>query len=589
MTRRDGAGQQGGICRNLPTRAPFRRGISLGAAVAAVVVLLAAVCAAGSAARAQGADAILVNGKILTADAKNSTAEALAIRDGKILALGTSAEMRRLAGPATRVIDLQRRTAIPGLTDGHMHAIRAGLSYSQEVSWIGATSLEEALGRIREAARTAPAGAWIYVGGGWIDLQFKERRRPTQAEVMAAAPNRPVYIQHLYEWVLLTPPAMAQLGIAKDADVPPRGKVVRDVNGAPTGEIVGDGVTVMSIFNKLPKPSFAQQLDGTRTFFRELNRLGLTGVIDPAGTSVFPSTYDAVFKLWQERQLTLRVAYTLSSQKRGKELEDYQDLTQLLPMGFGDSMLHFNGIGEIVTWGAWTDGDPTEDAMAALHAVAKWAVGRGLGLQIHWNKDRTVPLLLTMLERVNAETPIAGLRWTVLHLYDATPKSLERMKRLGVGWGVQDGLYYGGERFQREAGEAAARALPPIKTALAMGVMVGGGTDAHRVSPYNPFVSLRWYLDGKTVAGTQTRGMEEAPTRAQALRMYTWNTAWFAHEETVRGSLEPGKLADLAVLSKDYMTVPVEEIGGIESLLTMVGGKIVYAAGPYADLEDKAR
>lgn len=556
-------------------------------AILGISMLLAGAWPGTRVALGQSADTVLLDGKILTADEKASTYEALALRDGRIVALGSSAEMRRLATPKTRIIDLRGHTVIPGLTDGHMHAIRAGLSYSQEVSWTGAATLAEALGRIRDAAREAKPGTWIYVGGGWIDLQFKEKRRPNQAELVAAAPNNPVYVQHLYEWVLLTPLAMQALGISKDSDVPPRGKLLRDAGGNLTGAVSGDGVTVMSIFNKLPKPTFAQQLDGTRKFFRELNRLGLTGVVDPAGTSVFPSTYQALFKLWGERRLTLRVAYTLSSQKPGRELEDYQDLTQLLPMGFGDDMLHFNGIGEIVTWAAWTDGAPTEEAMLALYKVAKWTAEHGMSLQIHWNKDRTVPELLSMLERVNAEVPITKLRWTILHLYDASEKSLERMKRLGVGWGVQDGLYYGGARFQQEVGEAAARRLPPIKTALRMGVMVGGGTDAHRVSPYNPFIALRWYLDGAAVDGKQIRGSEEAPSRAEALRMYTWNTAWFAHNEQERGSLEVGKLADLAVLSKDYMTVPVEEIGGIESLLTMVGGRIVYAVRPYAELEEK--
>jgi predicted amidohydrolase YtcJ len=181
------------------------------------------------------------------------------------------------------------------------------------------------------------------------------------------------------------------------------------------------------------------------------------------------------------------------------------------------------------------------------------------------------------------------LRWAIAHLNDASAATLERMKALGVGWAMQDAMYFDGERFQKEKGAEAARRAPPMKTALRLGVNVGAGTDAHRVASYNPFVALRWMLDGRTVAGAALRGPEETPTREEALRMYTLGSAWFAHDDDKRGSLVVGKLADLAVLSKDYMTAPLEDIGRIESLLTMVGGRIVYAAGPYAQFEESIR
>jgi predicted amidohydrolase YtcJ len=156
------------------------------------------------------------------------------------------------------------------------------------------------------------------------------------------------------------------------------------------------------------------------------------------------------------------------------------------------------------------------------------------------------------------------------------------MKALGMGWTVQDAMYFGGEQFVRQNGPEAARRAPPVNAAKRIGVPVGAGTDAHRVASYNPFTALQWFLDGKTVGGAAIRGPEETPTRADALRFYTLGSAWFSFDEKNRGSLEAGKLADFAVLSKDYMTVPVDEIGSIESLLTMAGGKIVYAAPPYS-------
>ena len=545
--------------------------------------------AAAGPGRAQTADLILLHGRILTLDERSSVREALAVSEGRIAALGRSNEIMTLAGRRTRVVDLRGRTVIPGLVDSHIHAIRAALSYSVEVNWIGTASLEEALGRVRDAARAAKPGDWLIVAGGWTPEQFQEKRRPTQAELAAAAREHPAYVQLFYGWVLMTPAAFAALTIATDADVPPRGKLERDANGNPTGGITGDTATITALFSRLPSPSFEQRVAGTRAFFRELNRLALTGVIDPGGFGMTPRDYQALFKVWQDKALTLRVAYTVFAQKRGSELEDYRNLTQLLPMGMGDEMLRFNGIGENVAWGMYNNDSPSDADKAQFYEIAKWAAERRLSLNLHWHNDRSIGQLLDIFERVNKEAPITDLRWAVAHLNDASEPTLERMRALGLGWAMQDAMYFEGERFQREKGVEAAHRAPPLKTALRIGVKVGAGTDAHRVASYNPFVALRWMLDGKTVGGTALRGPEETPTREEALRMYTLGSAWLAHDDDKRGSLVVGKLADLAVLSKDYMTVPLEQIGGIESFLTLVGGRIVYAVGPYARFEESIR
>jgi len=299
---------------------------------------------------------------------------------------------------------------------------------------------------------------------------------------------------------------------------------------------------------------------------------------------MYPANYQAVFKLWQDKQLTMRVAYHLCAPTPGSELADLKNLTQLLPQGFGDSMLHFNGPGEILIWADWTDGDISADGKAKMYELLHWAASKRYSIQLHWNPNRTVGDLLDVVERIDKDHPVSDLRWTVLHLYDASEASLKRMKALGLVWGVQDGLYFGGERLQKDVGVEAARQLPAIATALRIGLVVAGGTDAHRVSSYNPFVALQWYLDGTTIGGVQTRGDAEAPTRRQALEMYTRNSAFTANEDNVRGTLEPGKLADLAVLTADYMSVPVGDVGKIRSMLTLLGGKAVHAAGPFSSL-----
>jgi len=534
---------------------------------------------------AQIPDTVLLNGKIVTLEA-SGTLEALAVADGKIVATGTSDEIGKLAGPMTRRIDLGGRTVIPGLIDSHMHAIRAALFYATEVNWIGTRTIPEAMERIAEKAKAAKPGEWIIVAGGWTPPQFAEKRRPTQAELVAAAPDNPVYIQLFYSNILLTPAGFKALNIEKDEDVPPRGKLERDAQGNLTGWISGDNPTISGLFDRLPLPTFEQSVAGTRAFFRELNRLGITGVSDPGGFNLVASSYQPLFRVWRDRTLTVRVIYSLFAQRRGKELEDIKELTAMLPMGFGDDMLRFNGIGENVAWAMYNNDAPTEAQKEQYYEIARWAAARGMTLTQHWNNNKSVGHLLDVFERVNREIPIAPLRWSIAHLNDATPDHLARMKALGVGWLMQNAMYFQGEAFLRERGNEVMRLTPPIRTALNMGLVVGGGTDAHRVMSYNPFVSLQWMIDGKTVGGLATRDADETPTREEALRLYTQGSVWFTFDEAKRGTLKVGKLADLAVLSKDYMSVPAAEVGALTSLLTMVGGRIVYADGPFAALEE---
>jgi predicted amidohydrolase YtcJ len=546
-------------------------------------VLLVSIGATGAA--AQDADTILLNGKVLTVDAQFSVRQAVAVKDGRILAVGTAPAIRRMSGPATRVIDLQGRTVVPGLIDSHLHAIRAALSFSTEVNWIGARSLAEALSRISEASHRMAPGAWLIVAGGWNVEQFRENRRPTQPEIVAAAPNNPVYVQLGYGWAMLSPAALGALHITSDADLPAGGRLERDASGKLLGSVTGGQGAIIALFDRLPKPTFDQQVDGTKAFFRELNRLALTGVVDPGGNNLAPDDYEAVFKVWRQGAMTVRVAYSLCGQTPGRERDELKDLTRLLPMGFGDEMLRFNGIGERITAAMNNNDRPTEAQKEEYYQIIKWAAGRGMTLTMHWPRDASVGQLLDIFERVNREVPIGPLRWSIAHLNDASGSTLQRMKALGVGWTVQDAMYFGGDQFVREAGRDAARRAPPVVSATRLGVPIGAGTDAHRVASYNPFTALQWFLDGKSVGGTAIRGPKETPSREDALRFYTIGSAWFSFDERKRGSLEAGKLADLAVLSADYMTAPTREIGAIESLLTMVGGRIVYAAGPYARLD----
>jgi len=236
-----------------------------------------------------------------------------------------------------------------------------------------------------------------------------------------------------------------------------------------------------------------------------------------------------------------------------------------------------------VTFGMYNNDAPTEAQKDELYRVARWAAERGMAMTVHWNNDRSAHDLLDVLERVNREIPIRDLRWSIAHLHDASVASLERMKALGVGWLMQNGLYFAAASFLAARGATIGRA-PPIRTAMRLGLNIGGGTDANRVMSYNPFVSLRWMIDGRTVDSLATRGAAELISREEALRLYTKGSAWFTFDDDQRGTLEPGRLADLAVLDRDYLTVPTQEIGALTALLTMVGGKVVHAVGPFENV-----
>ena len=552
-------------------------------------VLAACALAVAASASAAPADLLLINGKVITLDDAAPVTEALAVEADHITATGRSEDLRKLAGPATRIIDLGGRTVIPGLIDSHIHAIRAGFRYATEVSWEGAASLDEALGRLKSAAMRAGPDAWLIVAGGWTPRQFAENRRPTEAEIESVSSGHPVYVQLFYGYVFINTEGRGRLNIKPEADLPAGAKFERNKENELTGWITGPGPAITALYSRLPKPQMQEALEGTRQFLRELSSFGLTGVIDPGGHNLAPDDYTALFQLWRAHELPLRVVYSIFAPRPGKELEDFQAYTQFMPMGAGDGALRFNGIGECITWGMYNNDAPTEADKEAFYRVARWAADRGLTLTVHWNNERSVHHLLDVLEHVNREIPIAPLRWSIAHLNDASDASLQRMKALGVGWLIQDGLYFAATSYIVERGEAQMQRSPPIVSALKLGLPVGGGTDANRVMIENPFVSLRWMLDGLTVDGVETRGPAEIPSREAALRVYTEGSAWFAHDENQRGHLMPGMLADLAVLSDDYFSAPVSDIAKIRSLLTMVGGQIVYGAGPFSALESKHR
>ena len=527
---------------------------------------------------AQPADMVMVNAKLATLDAASSFAEALAVRDGRLILVGSNAAALGLAGPATRRIDAGGRLVIPGLIDSHMHAVRAALSYATEVNWIDVRTIPEALERLRLKARERPGG-WLIVAGGWTEQQFAEKRKPTLQEISTAVPGHPVWIQQFYSSILMTAEAIRTFGVTQE-NLAPRIKPERDAAGTDTGWWSSDIVATSALFDRLPKPGHEDSVAGTRQFFHELNRLGITGVVDPGGFSLDAAQYAPLMQVWRDRQLTVRVAYSLFAQRAGSELQDFQALTQLLPMSYGDDMLRFNGIGERVTIAMYNNYAPDEVTQTRFVEAIRWAAKNKLAVTVHWTDGKSVHRLLDIYERLDREVSIRELRWSIAHLDDVETDALARMKALGIGWTMQDWMYFAGDRIKSARPEAVSR-IPPIGTALRIGVRIGAGTDAHRVASYNPFIALQWMLDGKTVAGNTTRSADEIPSRNDALRLYTTGSAWFSFDEGKRGSLEAGKLADFVILDRDFFTVPIEQIGQTSSLVTVIGGVVVYSTRPF--------
>jgi predicted amidohydrolase YtcJ len=543
------------------------------------------------------ADTIIHNAKIAT-NGVPSFVEAIAIESGKIAAAGTSDEMLRLRGSATAVIDANGRTIIPGLNDSHMHPIRGGLNYNMELRWDGVPSLADALRMLKEQAARTPAPQWVRVIGGWTEFQFAERRMPTLDEINAVAPDTPVFVLHLYDRALLNGAALRAVGYTKDTPDPPAGEIQRDKHGNPTGILIAKPnsyILYSSIF-KGPKLSREDQLNSTRLFFRELNRFGITSVVDAGGGfQNFPDDYEVVNELHQKNQLTLRLAANLYPQKAGQELADFQRWTKMTKPGDGDDFYRVNGGGELLVASASDFEDmlqPRPDMQpvmeSELTAVIRYLAENRWPFRMHATYNETISRALDVYEQVNREIPFAGLHWFFDHCETITDRNLERVKKLGGGIAVQDRMAFQGEYFVERYGAQQAKRTPPIRRMLEMGIPVGAGTDATRVSSYNPFVSLHWLITGNTIGGLVLYPQENRMDRAEALKLYTMGSSWFSSEDGKKGALAPGQLADLAVLSADYFSVQEDEISRLESVLTIVGGKIVYATDEFSKLAPPA-
>lgn len=541
-------------------------------------------------------DLIFYNGKITTLNRAQPIAQAVAIKDGKFLAVGSDAEVMPLATEKTRCIDLKGKGVLPGLFDNHTHIIRGGLNYNLELRWDGVRSLADAMAMLKAQVDITPAPQWVRVVGGFTEHQFVEKRLPTIQEINAIAPDTPVFILHLYDRALLNGAALRAVGYTKDTPNPVGGEILRDSKGNPTGLLLAkpNAMILYSTLAKGPKLPFEYQLNSTRHFMRELNRLGVTGVIDAGGGfQNYPDDYEVIQKLSDENQLTVRIAYNLFTQKPKEEKEDFLRWTSSVKYKQGTDYFRHNGAGEMLVFSAADFEDfrqprpdmPPEmegdlEEVVRILAENKWP------WRLHATYDETISRALDVFEKVNKDIPLQGINWFFDHAETISQKSIDRIAELGGGVAVQHRMAYQGEYFVERYGAVAAEATPPVKRILESGVKTSAGTDATRVASYNPWVSLSWLTTGKTVGGTRLYPQRNLLDRETALRMWTENVAWFSNEEGKRGCIEVGQFADFIVPSKDYFTVPEDEISFLTSHLTVVGGRIVFGDGDFASLDD---
>lgn len=569
--------------------------------ITGMLILVVLIWAQGAAAQAK-ADIIITNAKVTTGDG-NTTTEAVAIAGNKVLLTGTNQQVLKGKTKQTKVIDAGGRRVIPGLFDSHLHVIRGGRFYNTELRWDGVTSLARALQLLKEQAQRTPKGQWIRVVGGWNEYQFAEKRLPTLEEINAATGEVPTFILYLYGKAWLNKAGLQVLHLNGDTPNPPAGLIEKDNDGNPTGLLVAEpnAFILYSTLAKLPELTTEEKINSTLQYMTELNRLGVTAVMDAGGGfQNFPDDYAITDSLNKLGKITVRLPYFLFAQKKGTELNDYKRWTGMVEIdhhghnGVNDIDYYVSGGGENLVADAADFENflfPRPELPASmegnLKAVIRLLVEKRWPFRLHATYNESISRDLAVIEAVNKETPLNGLVWFIDHAETISEENLQRIKALGGGIAIQHRMAYQGESFIHRYGKKAALATPPVKRMLELGLPVGLGTDGTRVASYNPWVALYWVTTGKTVGGTQVMAKDNALDRQTALRLLTTG-GYDLIKEKGKGRIEAGYLADLVILDKDYFTVADEEIKSISSLLTIVDGKIVYGADVFSQVAPAA-
>lgn len=544
----------------------------------------------------QGTDIIIINGKISTLDENNTVTEAVAIAGSKILATGSNRQMLKLKTKQTKIIDAKGNRVVPGLFDSHLHVIRGGRFYNSELRWDGVSTLKRALEILKEQSQRTPNGQWVRVVGGWNEYQFEEKRLPTIDEINDATGNVPAFILYLYGKAWLNKAGLKTLNINADSPNPVGGLIEKDNDGNPTGLLVAEpnAFILYSTLARLPELSNEEKVNSTIQYMTELNRLGVTAVMDAGGGfQNFPDDYTVTDSLNKLGKITVRLPYFLFAQKKGSELNDYSKWMGMVEIdehgnnGINDIDYYVGGAGENLVGDAADFENflfPRPELPASmevnLKAVVQMLVKKRWPFRLHATYNESITRNLNVIEEVNKETPLNGLIWFIDHAETISEENMLRIKNLGGGIAIQHRMAYQGESFIHRYGKQAALATPPVKRMLELGIPVGLGTDGTRVASYNPWMALYWITTGKTIGGTQILSKENTLDRVTALRLMT-SGGYSLIKEGMKGKIINGYYADLIILDKDYLGVLDEEIKTITAKITIVDGKVVYGMGEY--------
>lgn len=550
-----------------------------------------------------GADLIVFNAKITTQSLTQPEASAVAVKRGRIYSIGSDAEILGLKDNNTRLIDARGRRLIPGLNDAHTH-ILSERSFNYTVRWEGVPTLQRALEMLSEQAKRTPEGQWVKVIGGWSPYQFKENRLPTMEELKKAVPNRPLIVQYAYNQAFLNDLAMKAFGVGtKKFPVMPETEFEKNKDGHYTGIVHSYTFTFLALEFMVPQVPFDEQVSSLINVFHELNRFGITTALDAAAASTWAEGHAPIDFLAKKNQLNIRFPF-IDLNWGGPTIVDAEinAITKTSPISPGENVDPFRahgheyeGAGEMFRTELHDHENFDKPAVIInpdsmrlyIEKDITKLVKRRIPFRMHISYNENITPFLDALEKINQQTPLDGLRWSIEHAETITPENIARVKKLGGGIALDGKMALHGDAFVKTYGREKALQTPRLRQLVESGIPLAMTTDAFRASSYNPWIAINWMITGKSVSGSEILAKDNRLTRNEALKLFTSGPAWFEQQENENGKIIPGYLADFTLLDKDFFTIPEDEIKSVTSVLTIVDGRVVFGAQEYSNLAPK--
>jgi hypothetical protein len=545
-----------------------------------------------------GADLIVFNARIFTGNLAQPEVSAFAVKNSRIYSVGSNDDILDLKGPSTRIIDAGGRRLIPGINDAHTHLLNEA-NYTFNVRWDGVPTLRRALTMLGEQARRTPDGHWVKVMGGWSPYQFEEKRFPTMDELREAVPNRPLHVQYAYNRVFMNEMAMKAVGVGTDKFSDIRGiEFEKSDEGAYTGVIFGNTFGFLALETLMPQPSFDERVSSLIQTVHGLNRFGITSVFD-CGSRGYPDAHVTAEMLMRENRFNLRMSF-VDMQFGSESMVDAEikAITTASPMSPGQnlnpSMAHghvFRGVKALDVEVHDHENfdrpavilDPERIHRHVEQDIAK-LVRRRIPFRMHISYNENITPFLDALEKMNQTVPLDGLKWSIEHAETITEENILRVKALGGGIALDPKMALHGDAFITTYSREKALDTPRLRALVDSGIPLAMTTDAFRATTFNPWVAISWMVTGKSVSGNEVLAKHNHLSRTEALNLFTKGAAWFTDAQAELGRIAPGNLADFAILDRDYLNVPEEEIKHVTSVLTALDGRVVFGAGDYSSL-----